>query len=430
MPISTARHRRITLGRRFNLLWTGQAVSQLGDYVAYLSIPLFVKFLTDSSFSLAVTYSLETAPVVLVGFAGGVLIDRVSIRGLMILTDLLRAAAFGFLAWVASSNPVEGSSQGLGAVFVVAFAAGTLAALFGSALLTIVPRLVPSELLASANSRIATTENLANVLGPALAGLLVGQIGFWPTFVFNALTFVVSAVSLTLLGPVPVPDRSHEPGGFWIAATNGLRFLWREGRLRTATLAIASANLVLGFIEATFVLAAEEVIGATETWQQGMLFGVLGAGAVLGAVLAPAVIRRLGLGRTLITGLLIFGVTYTIFANLPFGVVGSVVVFVAFIGFQFANIPFVTIRQTFTPSLLLGRVITASRAIGWLTLPVGALTGAAIAEGTGSFALMVRWSPLAIVAVGLALIPTVLWRDTFGPGRGGAIVGVRKPGGI
>ena len=104
------RHRRSgsRLGRRFDLLWAGQAASQLGDYVAYLTVPLFVLEILqatadDSKLPFAFTYALEQAPVLLVGVFGGVLLDRMRLRPLMIGADVIRAGIFGYLAWVAAT---------------------------------------------------------------------------------------------------------------------------------------------------------------------------------------------------------------------------------------------------------------------------------------------------------------------------------------
>lgn len=402
------------LGGRFNLLWAGQAISQLGDYVAYVSIPLFVRFLTGGSIELAISYSLETAPVFMVGLAGGVLIDRMRLRPVMIFTDLARAAAFVFLAVVAT-DPAPDPRTALAAVFAVAFIAGTMAAVFVGALTTIVTCIVSPIKLASANARIATTEQLATIAGPALAGVLISQGGFAPTFMINASTFVVSAISLVILGPVDRARARLPRARFWEEAMIGLRHLWNERRLRVGTLAVAAAHLVLGFIEATFVLAAERIIGATEAWQQGTLFAVFGAGAVVGAILSPGVARVVGLGRSMVIGLVVLAGGYLAFVHTPFGVVGSSYLFIAFFGFQLLNVPYITIRQVYTPAEMLGRVATAARAVAWATLPIGALAGAIISERTGSFVAVTRFSPLFLLVVGVSLIATVIWRDTFGP---------------
>ncbi len=120
----------------------------------------------------------------------------------------------------------------------------------------------------------------------------------------------------------------------------------------------------------------------------------------------------------MIAGLLVFGSGYTIFVNTRYGIPGLVYLFIGFMGIQFVNVSVATIRQTYTPNVLLGRVMTASRAIGWTTLPLGALAGTALADATGSFDLLTRTTPLLVFAVGVALVFTPIWSDAFGPGGG------------
>lgn len=395
---------------RFNLLWAGQAISQLGDYLPYVSLPLFVKYLTDGTFEVALAYALDASPAVLVGFLGGALIDRWRLRTVMVVTDLLRAAAFGYLAWLAATGPVEGSGEGLVAVWAVAFIAGTLAAFFNGALFAAIPRLIARERLATANSKLAASLNLATILGPALAGFLISVIGFWPTFALNAATFIVSALSLVLLGDI---DSHAEPGdrkGYVHESMLGLRHLWGDPRLRVATLGVAGVNFVTGFIEGTLVLTFD-LVGAVEEWQQGLLFTFMGLGALAGSVAAPRTIRRLGNGRTMVVGTMAFGTLFSFFSTSRYGFVAFATIFLAFIGFQLVAVPYATIRQAYTPDHLLGRVATVSRAIAWTTLPVGALIGAAASDLT-DFGAVVRAAPLIIVGVALSLMLTVVWRDT------------------
>jgi MFS family permease len=428
------RHRRTgsLLGRRFNLLWTGQAVSQLGDYVAYLTVPLFVLELVratsqDSRLPFAFTYALEQVPVLLVGFFGGVLLDRLRLRSLMIGADLARAVVFLGLAWVASQPTGDDTFL---VVFGAAFLFGTFASLFGSALFAFVPALVTQARLATANGRIAATQQVMMALGPLLAGVTVAAVtepfdlvvagrnlvinGFSLAFAFNAVTFVVSAISLAMIGRVEAPATDQEPAGVMAEAVEGFRFLWTEPRLRSSTLAAAAANLATGFIEATFVVLAADLVGAELEWQIGALLAALGVGGTIGALMASRSSRRIGLGRTMTVGLVGFGLAFLAGLATDFGVATILLFALAFFAFAPTNVALVTIRQAYTPARMLGRVTAASRAIGWATLPVGALAGAALSDVVGLAPVAVA-AALVPVATAGALVFTSIWRDAFGP---------------
>ncbi len=418
--LGRGRHKatRSKLGRRYDLLWFGQAVSQLGDYVAYLTVPLFVLSLKrgESSLDFAITYSLENIPTFLFGLLGGVMLDRMRLRPLMIVADVARAAAFFWLAWVAA-NPGPDPQSSLYAVFTVAFLIGSFSALFGNALYAMLPSVVEARHLAVANARIAASQQATLALGPLLAGVLVSQVSHWPAFVLNGLTFLVSAVSIAMIGPVPKPERGPRIG-ILSEAINGLLYLWNEIRLRISTAAAAIANFVMGFLEATFVVLADDVLGATSDWQKGVLLAALGIGGVAGAAFAPSLVRFIGLGKTMVTGLAVFGLAFLSALQYPFGFAGLTMFFVAFFGLSMVNVPLATIRQTYTPPVMLGRVITAARAIGWATLPIGSLLGAAIADSSGNYAVVATVSPILLVVTAVALVFTPVWTDAFGPTRG------------
>jgi MFS family permease len=409
LRVTTGNWRR-SRDRRFNYLWAGQAVSQLGDYLPYVSLPLFVKYLTDGTLEVALAYALDATPAVLVGFLGGALIDRWRLRGVMVTTDLLRAAAFGYLAWIAASEPAAGSGDGLGAVLAVAFVAGTLAAFFNGALFAAVPRLVARDRLAVANSKLASTLNLGTILGPALAGVLIAGFGFWATFAINAATFLISAVSLAFVGEIERDSSPSERSSYIAESLQGLSHLWSDRRLRVATIGVAGVNFVTGFMEGTLVLTFD-LVGAKEEWQQGLLFTFMGAGALVGSMLAPRVIGKVGNGRTLVVGTIVFGLLFAVFTRTQYGVWAFLTLAAGFIGFQLVAVPYVTIRQKYTPDHLLGRVATVSRAIAWTTLPVGALIGAALSDLT-DFAMVVSAAPFLIAAIGVSLTTTVVWRET------------------
>ncbi len=410
------------LGRRFSILWTGQIVSQFGDYLSYFSIPLFVVFLSaeEAPRNLALTYTFEAIPAVVVGFFGGLLIDRLPVRASLIFSDLARAAAFGYLAWFAASGPQENSEEGLVLVFAVAFIAGTFLNLFASGLYVLIKQLVGQDRLTEANGKIGAVQNLAFAIAPAIAGLLVSATGqFTLVFTVNSVSFMLSALSIVLIGPVPRIRNGNgdddEDEGLLADIFNGLRYLWSEPRLRTSTVAIAVANLSVGFLESTLVLTANE-LGASEEWQVGVVFAALGFGAAFGAWVAPGFVRYLGLGRAMIGGLFTMGLAFAVFVRMAFGPLQLFYVFVAFIGLQLVNVPLVTIRQVFTPDVMLGRVLTATRAIGWAPTPIGALVGASLVSAdVVSFLTAVRLAPMLIIFAGIGLIPTVIWSDTFGP---------------
>ncbi|HLT95254.1 MAG TPA: MFS transporter [Acidimicrobiia bacterium] len=400
------------LGSRFTMLYVGAAVSLLGTYVAYLTIPLVVLDLVqqaESALPFSIAYALETLPTLAFGLLGGVILDRVRLRWAMIVSNVVRALAFFYLAATFGTFT-------LGRVFAVAFVVGTFSAVYENALFAIIPALVPSKDLARANGRIASTQAAMFAAGPALAGVLASLGGTAPGLWLNGVAFALSSVAIYLIGPVGYLETQDEEerGGFIEETLNGLRFLVGERRLRDSTIAAAVANLVFGFIEGTFVVMAMVVLGPVTEFQIGILIVAFGLGSIAGASSADRVIRLLGLGRTMTVGVATMAIGMTLLVFSKFGPVALGFAFVMFVGIGLVNVPIATIRQVYTPPTMLGRVITASRALSWGTLPIGALVGGSLSTSL-DYTQIVRATPVLLLAVAVWLLTTPLWKDAFGP---------------
>lgn len=399
------------LGPQFRSLYLGTAVSLFGNYVAYVTLPLLVLSILDGdaerALPFSITYALETIPTLVFGLVGGVLLDRVQLRWAMILADMFRAGAFFYLA--GSVGEI-----GLPTVFAASFLVGSFSAVYENALYALIPSLVPDERLAQANGRIAATQAVMFAAGPVIGGALSAIGGPGPGLWLNGGTFVVSAICVFFVGRVPARAVEEERGGFIEETLNGLRFLVGERRLRDSTITAAAANLVLGFVEATFVVMATEVLLTDNETQIGILIAAFGLGMSSGAGLAARVIRVLGLGRTMMLGLITMAVGMGLLVFSRFGVIALVFAFVMFVGIGLVNVPIATIRQVYTPPAMLGRVITASRALSWGTLPIGAMAGGLLTARI-DYPSLIRATPLVLLVLAAWLFRTSLWTDTFGP---------------
>ena len=407
-----------SLGPRYFALWVGQAVSQFGSYVAYLSLPLLVDYIhrldggPGSVLDFSITYALETGPTLIIGVVGGVVLDRWHLRPMMVATDLLRASAFFYLA-------ANIGNYGMSTVFAVAFLVGSMNTLFDGAMYAVVPGLVPQHRLAQANSLIAASQQANFALGPLAAGIMAFSTGTPALGLFiNGLTFIVSAISLYWVGRVAHHrPESDERQGFFTEAANGIRYIMAESRLRITTIASAIPNFVFGFVEATFVVLAYRVFRAENEAQVGLLLAAFGVGGLIGALAAPYVIRRIGLGKTMTIGMAITGVCLVAVMQTEYGILAMTLQIGWMFGIGLINVALATIRQHYATASMLGRVISASRALGWATLPIGALVGGwlgSLDSVEDSYRIVAQTFPILIVGTAIWLFTTVVWRDSFG----------------
>jgi Na+/melibiose symporter-like transporter len=308
-------------------------------------------------------------------------------------------------------------NYGLNTVFVIAFLIGSMTTLFDGAMFSMIPSLVPEDRLADGNGFVAASQQINFAVGPLVAGVLVATTGGPELGLFiNGASFAASAISLKWVGRVPLHrPSSDERAPFFTEAANGLRYIWREPRLRITTIASAIPNFVMGFVEATLLLLAQWVLGAQNMTEVGILVAAMGVGGVIGALVAPRVAERVGVGRTMIAGMGITGIGLLALVFTSYGVIAIALQIGWMAGVSLINVPLATIRQHYSAPSMMGRVISASRALGWATLPIGALVGGWLGADAESYPNIARTFPILLIGTAIWLMSTIVWRDTYGP---------------
>ena len=357
--------------RDFALLWAGMSVSLIGDGVYFVALAWQVYDLSGSPTALSLVGVAWTLPLALFVLLGGVVTDRVERRRVMIAADLVRALAVAVIGVLSLSGVIE-----LWHLVVMAALFGTGEAFFGPAFTSIVPQIVPRQLLLQANALDQFVRPLGfMLLGPALGGWIVATFGPGEAFVFDAGTFLVSALALAFLSPRPLAAREE--------ATSLLRDV-REGfgfvRARPwlwATL-VAAAIFLLAYWGPIDVLVPYRV--RNELGGDAGDYGLILAFGGLGSIAAAALVGRRGLPRRHIT------VMYLSWAIGSLALVGLGVGTAVWqlMGFMFVEGAFFTagiviwgtLLQTHVPGELLGRVTSLDWFVSTSLVPISfALTG-------------------------------------------------------
>lgn len=402
IPSPDLEGRRTALAR-FNyppLMW-GQTISLFGDYIAFVTLPLFVVRLTGSELDLGLTTAFETLPMLLFGLAAGVFLDRANLRRSLIFADFARGAAFALLALAVAVDMAN-----VVTVFAVAFVVGSMTSIFDTGLQAYLPVALTEEMLVTANSRLQLARTLAWATGAAAGGLLMASVGPAAAFLINGATFAISAGLLLALhdaNPREVTDR--EPP--LQALRSGIGYLWRDRRMRYATLGAALANLMIIPFEATLALFGQEDLGLSEAGV-GWLYASQGLIGAAGALVADRVAKRLRLGRTFVVGLGVMAAGLA-FTSVSSNFLAFVPVGIVLVGVSWVNVALATLRQRLTPPELLGRVAAASRTIAWAGIPAGGVIGGLIGEAIGLSSLY-WWGAILLIVITAGLAATDLWR--------------------
>jgi DHA3 family macrolide efflux protein-like MFS transporter len=374
------------------LLWAGQFVSQMGDRLAMVAFPWLVYARTGSALGTGAILALYTLPYVLFGAFAGVLIDRFNKRSVMIAADVVRA---GLVVLV----PVAAGSS-LPAVYVLSFLMASVAVFFDPSKLAILPEIVGKDRLMRANSLLAVAENLTEVLGYALAGLVLAVVTTASAFRIDSLTFLVSAAALILMRyKAPARAAQRAARSFSHELREGLSYLRHHRGLLANTVMVLAAAAGLGAsYPLTFLFAVRVLDGGTKTF--GLFEAAIGMGYLVGSIALATLATRVHKGLAMTIGLTIMGAGLMAVAIAPSAWLATLPVLVVGVANAAALIAVDTYVQQAVPEHLLGRVWGARFALTQGTYAISVLVGGALAGVADVRALF-------IVAGALVAVPGI-----------------------
>jgi MFS family permease len=379
---STQKH-KFLLNRNFALLWTGQAISELGSHITSQGLPLVANLvLGATSVQMGFLVALGMFPVLLIGLLAGVWVDRLRRRPILLSADLARALLLlsipvaALLGWLRIEQ-----------LYIVAALVGILTVFFDVANQAFLPQLVMGEQIIEANSKLSASSSLAEVGGPTLAGMLVQALTAPIAIVFDALSFLISAFCVGLIrAREPRPSLVAERQRIWRDIRAGLHVIVANPVLRAIMLCSSTRNFCGGAFAALYSLYVIRELGMTPLLY-GVFVGAGGVGALLGAFLANRLARRFTIGRIIIGTALLDGMVMplTPLAGGPKVVIVLLLVLGQFVGdcaYTIYEIHALSLRQELVPAHLLGRANASIRVLVGM-VPVGALLAGFAATAIG-----------------------------------------------
>jgi predicted MFS family arabinose efflux permease len=280
----------------FLKFWSAQGVSALGSRITRTALPILaVLSIHASAEQVAILAALALAPGIFVGLFLGGWIDRRAKRPLLIGADLVRAvllAAIPISAWLGGLS--------MGQLYVVAALAGAATSLFQIADRAYLPALIGRDRLVEGNSKLEATEAVAEMTGPGLGGLLVQAITAPLAIVFDALSFVASALLIfTIRGVEEAPAAETHAPTLLHDVRVGLGASLFHPIVRPLFLVEATSAICNGFFAALYTIYALNTLHFSPG-TLGLVISAGGVGALFGAVLAGRLARSAGLGMALI----------------------------------------------------------------------------------------------------------------------------------
>jgi Na+/melibiose symporter-like transporter len=401
----------------FMRLWAAQAISTFGARIARTGLPLAaVLTIHARPAEVGLLAALATAPELFVGLFAGGFVDRSRRRPIMISADLVRAAVLLMVPLAAVFHLLS-----MVELYIAAALVGAASALFGIADHAYLPSLLPRQDLVEGNAKLAVTESISEIGGPALAGILV-QILTAPIAIgLNALTYLGSAALLAIIRAEEVSNAETRRRNRWhhdIGA--GLRVILGSPLVRPLFVMAIISPLFGGFFAALYTIFAIQVLGLSAT-MLGITIGVGGVGALLGASASPALCRRFGLGPTIAVGFFASAMS-AFFVPLASGSMAlkvTMLMAAQLFGDSLAVaaiIPSSSLRQTVLPAGMLGRTAALFQAGAGASAVVGAVLGGLLGEllGVRTALFIAAGGTLAVTTIGL-LSPLMDIKDSIEP---------------
>lgn len=376
----------------FLKLWSGQTISELGSVVTRTALRL-VALLTLGAGVAEMAYLVVAASsgVLLVGLVAGAVVDRLPRRPVLIWTDVIRAGLLFSIPAAAAAGTLR-----IEQLYVVAFLEACLGTLFDSAYHSYLPSLVGVDRLLVGNAKLSLSSSVAEVGGPGLAGVLV-QVASAPfAILVDAVSFVVSAVSLIAIRAREAPRPRALRQTIAREVVEGLRVVRRHALVFPIAASSVAEHFFGSFYAALYALYLIDVLGLTPLLL-GVVISAGGVGALVGATFADRVVRRFGIGRSILVMMLASSAIgiLTPLASGPLFVATLMVFLPQLIGDGMNTIQWIaqdTVVQTTVPDRVLGRVNATLDVMSHGAAPFGALVAAAIAELYGvRAAIGVAW---------------------------------------
>jgi MFS family permease len=373
----TATRTPARLGRDYWRLWWANAISSTGDGAFVAALPLLAVTITRDPRLVSVVAAATYLPWLLLSLPAGAVVDRYDRATLMWRAQAVQAAVVTIIAVLVVVHQASIETLAAGG-----FLLGSAEVIFSNAAQSVLPALVPPELLPKANGSQQVSLTVGeSFLGPPAGSLLFAAAAALP-FGLDAASFAGSAALVARLprtGHAPKNARSPK---IRTQIAEGLRWLAGHRLLRVVAVLLGIYNFANQMGQAVLVLLATQTLHVS-TRGYGLLLAASAVGSVIGGLVNPILTRRIGMLPSLVLPALVDAAAFVGIGLAPGPIV--VAALLAVQGFSVAmwNVVTVSLRQRVVPGHLLGRVNSVYRMLGWGLMPLGALAGGFVAHAAG-----------------------------------------------
>ena len=311
--ISSGRPKTLWRNRDYMLLWSGQALSDIGGAISELAFPLLVLAVTHSPAQAGFVAALRALPATFFSLFAGVLVDRWDRKRVMLICDAGRALSL-------ASIPIAFALGFLTIwqLYITAFLEGTLMIVFMLAKTTAISQVVTPQQLTTAVAQEEFVEGTTALVGPPVSGILY-TLGMMLPFIADAISYIISIVTMLLIRTPFQQERISTRRKVWPEIAEGVLWVWHQPFILTMTLLMgAGAFVFAGNVLIVIILAQQQHASA---FVIGLIFAFGGIGSIFGSLLAPRLEHRLTVGQSVLLCRWYFVLSWPLYALAPFPLV-------------------------------------------------------------------------------------------------------------
>ncbi|WP_427340884.1 MFS transporter [Caloranaerobacter sp. DY30410] len=349
--------------KNFRLLWISQVISNIGDWLNAIAIPLLVLRLTNSPIAVSFYMVSRFIPNILFSSVTGILVDKFNRKKIMIFSDLGRFCIF--LLYPYTTNVYQ--------VYGLAFLATIFTLLFEPAKSATIPNIVEEDKLLEANSISSSTASLMRLLGTAVGGILITTLDLKVTFYINSITFIISALTVFF---IRVSDNKmsssteKERDSISGQLKQGFSAILSDKLLSTLIFMDALSIVGYGFLNVLLPIFAIKVLTNSES-AYGFIMSFFSSGLFIGSLLMNKISQKKSLPILWCIGLTLSGITQIFFGLSYSIIIAAVFIFMTGFGDAIQIVSYSTIRHKIVPDNLRGRVFSIAEGINSGALLIG-----------------------------------------------------------
>jgi predicted MFS family arabinose efflux permease len=380
--------------REFRLVTGCQLFGNLGTWMDELSRGWLIYQLTDSVVQLGLVRGVQFIPLLFFSPIAGSAADRYSRKTLLVFSQAVNALAFAALAVLFFTHRIAPWH-----VYVAAVVVGIMQVVQHPARTSLISDTVPTEYLTNAIGLTSLIYNAARLIGPALAGVLIGMVDTGGAYAVQAAFMGMATAWALMLRPVaPRAHEQREP--FFQSIVKGWHHAWHNQPVRAGILCTTAVSLLIFPFATLLPVFARDLLGVGASGQ-GLMLGAMGVGALISATMITVAGHRLERGRVMLDSSLVYALAIAIFAFTPWYWLSLVLMIFAGYCHVYANALVNTVVQSYSAAEYRGRSMALFNMCQMLSTAGGMLIGllASALGPRGAVAAMAVAGAAAIVAL-------------------------------